>query len=362
MPLLDNTLNKSLAVLCNYKLDSNRVGGMDYFFWEFDSKCRERGYSITWFFPNKATHGFYAYMNIYAAQECQSIENCFLNHIKQHHFDYVLTHFLELCTPFYKKVKQLSRAKIIAVDHNPRPLGGYSLKKKCKKIVYSFLFGLYIDQFVAVSDQTRKDLHQDFPFIKKSKISVIHNGLLIDNIKQRILLEKPKIHFVSTSHLRPEKGVINIIQAVLKLPKKYHSKMLVDIYGDGPEMDNLKLLILQSNLKDIVSLKGSSDKIQELYANYDYLIHPSYAETFCYSVVESLLANVPVITTEKAGNILNLITAKNGFVFPIGDITKLSNIMLYILENDLLKIINTRSELKEQFSIEKMVENYLNLI
>ena len=38
--------NQKIAIICNYHLLSERVGGMDYFFWEFDKKCKENNIQI----------------------------------------------------------------------------------------------------------------------------------------------------------------------------------------------------------------------------------------------------------------------------------------------------------------------------
>ena len=37
---------QKIAVLCNYELLPERVGGMDYFYWMFDAKCKEQGIEI----------------------------------------------------------------------------------------------------------------------------------------------------------------------------------------------------------------------------------------------------------------------------------------------------------------------------
>ena len=34
--------SRKIAVLCNYELLPERVGGMDCFFWQFDEKCKEK--------------------------------------------------------------------------------------------------------------------------------------------------------------------------------------------------------------------------------------------------------------------------------------------------------------------------------
>ena len=125
---------KKIAVICNYQLMPERVGGMDRFFWMFDAESKKLGYEISWFFPNHDIHTNYQYLTIISADN-HTVEDSFLIYCQQHQvrFDMVITHFVELCTPFYRKVKKDFGDKIIAVDHNPRPLEGYPLLKRIKK-------------------------------------------------------------------------------------------------------------------------------------------------------------------------------------------------------------------------------------
>ena len=54
-----------IALLCNYELLPERIGGMDYFFWSFDQRCKENGIQVDWFFPNKSGHEQYIDLAIY---------------------------------------------------------------------------------------------------------------------------------------------------------------------------------------------------------------------------------------------------------------------------------------------------------
>ncbi len=62
-------IRKHIAVICNYELLEDRVGGMDYFFWEFHHKCAEQQIAVDWFFPNKGRHGDYPIFNIVPANK-----------------------------------------------------------------------------------------------------------------------------------------------------------------------------------------------------------------------------------------------------------------------------------------------------
>lgn len=68
---------RKIAILCNYELLPERVGGMDYFFWEFDVSCKRNNIQVDWFFPNKCDHGDYNKLTIFESGN-QSIEVFFL--------------------------------------------------------------------------------------------------------------------------------------------------------------------------------------------------------------------------------------------------------------------------------------------
>lgn len=355
-------LKKTIAVLCNYRLMPERVGGMDRFFWLFDKACKQQGHEVVWFFPNVATHGHYAQLQI-VADDHGRVEQSFLEHNQP--FDIVFTHFVEICTPFYQAVKHRYKdTKMIAVDHNPRPLGGYPLSKKIKKRLKGFFYSRYVDQFVGVSEYTVQELFKDFGASIQSKTQVIYNGIETTLYKKRLTRAEAKPTFMVASHLRFSKGIQDLIEAVFLLPPTIKDDLKIDLYGEGPYEMTLKTLIKSANLEQQFIFKGSVANLYDIYAEYDYLIHTSHEETFCFSVVESMICNVAALTTEyPGGNVLRLITDNhNGLLFPIKDCQKLSKIIenLYLgqfkIEGDVsIAII-------EKFTIENMVKQYLNLI
>ena len=355
-------LKKKIAVLCDYRLMPERVGGMDRFFWLFDAECKAQGHEVVWFFPNDSKHQGYSELSI-VPTDGKSIEQTFLDYDQP--FDVVFTHFLELCTPFYQEVKKQQLAKkIIAVDHNPRPFTGYPLKKRIQKRVKGLLYSRYIDLFVGVSQYTVHEIIKDFGsrLIKKSK--VVYNGIAYEKFKKRTDRNLQSPTFLVACHLRYSKGIQDLIAAVALLPQPILSDLKIDVYGEGPYKNELIRLIRNKNLEQVFQIKGSVSNLYELYCNYDYLIHPSHEETFCYSVIESMISNVPVITTvSPGGNVLNQIENNdNGFLFEIKDILALSKTLnqVFLGEKKILGNINEKIEIT--FSIEKMVDNYLKLV
>lgn len=355
-------LKKKIAVLCDYRLMPERVGGMDRFFWLFDTACKARGHEVVWFFPNDLQNEGYSQLTIVAANG-KSIEQTFLDYNQT--FDVVFTHFLELCTPFYKTVKKEKLAsQIIAADHNPRPFGGYPLKKRVQKRLKGYLYGSFIDFFVGVSKHTVKEISKDFGSHTIEKSMVIHNGITCSNFikRDKRTILKPK--FLVASHLRYSKGIQDLIEAVALLPNEVSKQIKIDIYGEGPYKNELVTLLQNKKLEHVFHLKGSVSNLFEVYCNYDYLIHPSHEETFCYSIIESMMCNVPVITTvSPGGNVLNQIkNNENGFLFDIKDVVTLSKTVNQVFQGEKAILGNISGKIEKKFSIEKMVENYLKLV
>lgn len=354
---------RKIAVLCNYELLTDRVGGMDYFFWQFDKKCKENNIQVDWFFPNRAQHGEYGKLTIFAAQG-KVLENYFLNHCQKQQTDYshIITHFVELCTLFFYKLKQLSKAKIIAVDHNPRPLKGYPLKKRLEKRIKGILFSRYIDLFVGVSNYTVNEIIADFGGHLKDKTITVYNGVILDDISEKKHRSSSNPTFLVASHLRESKGIQDLISAVNLLPDKIKEQIKIDVFGDGPYRGNLEEQISRLQLQSCFDFKGSTSRLKELYADYDYMLQPTHMECFSLSILESLAANVPVITTKVGGNAEVIVDGENGFLFEAKDIPAFKTIIQGLFLGHKKITDNTRTAIETDFSLNKMVENHLALV
>lgn len=353
---------KKIAVLCNYVLLPNRVGGMDRFFWMFDKTCKEKGFEVIWFFPNDGNHQGYPQLKIISANS-KTIENVFLDYVNENSisFDYIITHFLEICTPFSKKIKNIfPYSKLIVIDHNPRPLEGYPFKKRIEKKIKGLLFYKYIDLFVGVSEYTKNQLIKDFGNFIKSKTKVIYNGIDFKPYKIRSERNHEKPTFLVACHLRESKGIQDLIEAVYLLENK--KNLVIDIYGDGPYKEQLVNKIKVYNLESNFNFKGSVANLYEIYCQYDYLLQPTHMECFSLTILESLYSNVPLITTNVGGNEEVVTHAENGFIFDAKNVIQLKSIIENVLNGTNVITINTSIFISDNFSIEKMVQEHFKLI
>lgn len=352
---------KKIAVVCNYALNPNRIGGMDRFYVAYDAKAKALGYEVDWCFLEYQPFDFFSGLTIYSANN-QNMESFFLERLNQQHlkYDVLVTHFLALCTSFFKKAKETGIQKIIAVDHNPRPLEGFPFSKTVKNKIKGVLYSSYIDQFVGVSDYTRKHILQDYGSFLDKKTSVIYNGIDTESFVERTQENKNK--FIVCSHLRHSKGIQDLILAVSILEDTIKNQLQIDVYGEGLYATELLEMTKDHKLEDFICFKGGSSQLNELFSNYRYLLQPTYMECFSLSILESLAANVPVITTTVGGNLEIIENGKNGFIFEPKDCSALAAILKNIVLGNLKIDKDVSLQIDKDFNLEKMVNNHIQLL
>ena len=81
------------------------------------------------------------------------------------------------------------------------------------------------------------------------------------------------------------------IQAMEHLPPDY----VLAVAGDGPQRPGLEREIRRRGLTDRVILLGFRDDVPQLLSECSVVVHPSYAETFGYSLAEAARAGRPVV-------------------------------------------------------------------
>lgn len=352
---------KKIAVVCDYALNPNRIGGMDRFYVAYDKRAKELGYAIDWYFLDYQPFDFYSGLTVFNANN-QNVEQFFLRKVieEKRQYDILITHFIALCTIFFKKAKAAGIQQILGVDHNPRPLEGFPLSKIIKNKIKGILYSGYIDQFIGVSEYTRKHILKDYGFFLDKKTSVIYNGIDTSVFVKRSNENKNK--FVVCSHLRESKGIQDLIKAVFILDDTIKNQIQIDIYGEGPYEKELLEMNKTHNLEGIIHFKGGSSQLNALLCNYRYLLQPTYMECFSLSILESLAANVPVITTTVGGNLEIIENNKNGFIFEPKDYSALAIILKNIVLGNLKIDKEVSLQIEKEFNLEKMVKEHIQLL
>jgi glycosyltransferase involved in cell wall biosynthesis len=107
------------------------------------------------------------------------------------------------------------------------------------------------------------------------------------------------LHFIFVGTLVKGKNPLYAIQLIESLSKKGYAVHL-DLYGEGIEREKLENYILNSNLENVVELKGNQSKVlvKDAYKNSHFVILPSKSEGWPKAIAEGMFWGcVPIATS-----------------------------------------------------------------
>lgn len=169
----------------------------------------------------------------------------------------------------------------------------------------------FLKKIIFVSKATKKTIikNSGFSKIESNKLAVIYNGVEVKNINTQSRKTRGKkkiIKILMLSRIEKYKGQQDLLLSLEYLKKKYVDKIKIYLIGNGDKkyMRKLKKYILQKNLEKKIIFKNylPKKKSSEIFKNYDlFLSLTRDFEGFGYSLVEAMLSNIPVITTNVGG-------------------------------------------------------------
>ena len=129
----------------------------------------------------------------------------------------------------------------------------------------------------------------------KNKIVVISNGVNIPD-KSANLFKGNQINLIIVSRLVTHKNIGVIIEAMSDLNNPL---IRLNIIGEGPELNQLKNISQNFNIKDNVIFHGKQnrDEINHIFMNSDLYIQASNYEGLPHSLLEAMSFGIPVLCT-----------------------------------------------------------------
>ena len=132
-----------------------------------------------------------------------------------------------------------------------------------------------------------------------SNIKVVRLGIDAESIEMKRSWKKSRqILFLSRVHVK--KGINFLVEAADVLRNELQGyKILVAGEGDADYVEDMKRMICDRGLQDIVQLIGGvyGDEKWRLFQTSDFFVLPTHSENFGLAIAESLASGTPVITT-----------------------------------------------------------------
>ena len=179
-------------------------------------------------------------------------------------------------------------------------------------------------------------------------IFVINNGVNIEQ-HNKVVLENNIIQLLVVSRLVSQKNIDLIIKAVKVMENE---KIILNIVGDGSEINNLKLLVKKYELDKKINFIGKIDntKLNEYLKNADIFIQASNYEGLPHSILEAMNFEIPILSTDVGGCSVLLNKGERGYIIPM----PVSEVEI---SEGIRTIINNKDEASSKV---KLAKNYLN--
>ena len=213
---------------------------------------------------------------------------------------------------------------------------------------------------------TEKSLYDYIKILKipKKKLRYIYNP--IDDSVYKFVkpynIDSNKI--ISVSRISKEKGMDLLVNVASEL-KRLNQNWVWDVYGDGPEFENIKQMINEKNLSNYVYLKGQENQIYEKYGNYAIYALTSYREGLPMVLLEAKANSLPIVSFDiETGPNEIVLDEKNGFLVEPYNVEKMAQKINLLLKNGEKRIEfskNSQFEI-EKFDKERIISQWKELI
>ncbi len=261
--------------------------------------------------------------------------------------------------PIVMMIKPFIKCKIIFADH-----GTLSNQLEHKKATaFRFIGKVISDKIVVLTKQNAKDYQKYFK-VKPNKIEVIYNWIdeeVLESVEPYDLSSKI---IMSSGRFTKEKG-FNMIPEIAERIFYKHQDWKWHVFGDGPEMDDVKNEIIKSGYEKNVVFRGFTDTMYDKYREAGIFVLTSYREGLSLVLMEAKANGLPLVSFNCNAGPSEIITdGIDGFLIPCYDTNLMTAKICELIENATLResFSKNSKENLEKFSKKKILKKWESLI
>ena len=219
-----------------------------------------------------------------------------------------------------------------------------------------------INSLIVLTSQQKEDIVNNYGYSEKVKV-IPHGIQTLPSKEINNIIRKNKA--VVISRLVKLKQIDHIIKAI-NLIKNDDPGFILEIYGNGDELENLKSLVKKNKLENNIIFKGYTNNPLEIYNESLFSITTSKTEGFSLSILESMAVGTPVISYDFNYGPQEIIdNNKNGLIISKDNIKELAEKISYLKNNEkVLKVMSKKSieKIEEKFSKQSVKNKWFEFI
>lgn len=178
------------------------------------------------------------------------------------------------------------------------------------------------EKIIAVSNAVEKKLRAFRPK-HAHKMMTLHNLTDVEGIRRKAeepideVFSSDRFHIVSCGRVSREKGMDLAVEACAKLVEMGHTNIHWWIVGGGPAESEVRSAITELHMEDYVTMLGMKKNPYPYIKQADLYVQPSRFEGYPVAILEALVLERPVVSTDNGGAGELILNGKNGYLCPI---------------------------------------------
>jgi len=256
--------------------------------------------------------------------------------ISKRNYDFIYFHYLTYSTLCLIPFLLVGKPKYVVNIHGDDLVGNTTIHK-----VMGFASKLILKKSTAVvvpSSYFKDKLLELHPWYDKEKIIVSPSGGVDFDIFKPTISPSPSFFTLGyVSRIDEGKGWQELLEALVLIRQSHPhliSKLRLNIYGTGAEVDELVNTIANSDLSSLVTYYGALEPNQlvDKYSEMDAFIFPTHRESFGLVAVEALACGTPVLASNISPVNDIVLPGKNGLLFNVKDKNSIADTIVELLE------------------------------
>jgi glycosyltransferase involved in cell wall biosynthesis len=216
----------------------------------------------------------------------------------------------------------------------------------------------------AISSRIAAELERcGFP---RERIVLLPNAVDLSRFRARSLDRKPGEPFtvVFVGRLVDEKGLPTLLDAWAEAFGDKRDVRL-KLVGEGPNEGALRARARALGIDGAVELTGFLDRVEEALADAHVGVLPSRIEGLSNVLLEMMACGLPTIASQVSGSEDFVVTGRNGWLFPVGDVKALAGHLrsAYALSGEQLAEMGrqARADVEAKAALDTVIGRLLSL-
>lgn len=273
--------------------------------------------------------------------------NIFNSQIIYQRIFFKIVRYLNLNIKYFNEKSHIFHSSYYRISNNPNSINVVTVhdliyekfEKGLVKMVHIYQKSIALkraDHIVCVSENTKKDLLEFYPFCKKKQISVIPNGVcdfvtnpIIENSSELKKISSSKPYFLYVGHRGDCKGFNKIHDAIDILGLSLNC-IVVGGDFDSNELNEIKT----RNHSNVVINVGrvTDNELNYLYSNAQFFFFPSLYEGFGIPPLEAMMSGCAVVASNMSS--IPEVVGDSGIFFDPNSIESLKDSLCQVMNKD----------------------------